>query len=205
MKTLLLALSAIGMATAAQAHITVFQGTFAPEAVGATGSGTLTLEYDEDGHTLFINATFSGLSGNTTNAHIHCCTVPTAVPPVTTAGVALGNSAAANNMLLGFPLGVKSGTFTATLDLTKNTSYGNAFRTSSPAVGNSAAGTAAAAEVRAINGLMNQTAYFNIHTSTFTGGEIRAFVTAVPEPQTYALMLAGLGVLGWTARRRQAA
>jgi len=29
-------------------------------------------------------------------------------------------------------------------------------------------------------------------------------VTAVPEPETYALMLAGLGVIGWLARRRAA-
>ena len=28
-------------------------------------------------------------------------------------------------------------------------------------------------------------------------------VAAVPEPETYALMLAGLGVVGWVARRRQ--
>lgn len=28
-------------------------------------------------------------------------------------------------------------------------------------------------------------------------------VTVVPEPQTYALMLAGLGVLGWVARKRR--
>lgn len=28
-------------------------------------------------------------------------------------------------------------------------------------------------------------------------------VPAVPEPETYAMLLAGLGLLGWTARRRQ--
>jgi CHRD domain/PEP-CTERM motif len=183
------------------AHITTFTGTFGPEVTGATGSGSLTLEYDEDGHTIFINATFAGLSGNTTNAHIHCCNVA----PLTTSGVALGNSAVANNMLLGFPVGVKSGTFTAVVDLTQNTSFGNAFRSSSPAVGSFAAGTAGAAEVRLINGLINKTAYFNIHSSTFGGGEIRAFVAVVPEPQTYALMLAGLaGVLTLARRKKQA-
>jgi hypothetical protein len=29
------------------------------------------------------------------------------------------------------------------------------------------------------------------------------YVTAVPEPETYALMIVGLGLLGWTARRRR--
>ncbi|HUP09365.1 MAG TPA: PEP-CTERM sorting domain-containing protein [Caldimonas sp.] len=29
-------------------------------------------------------------------------------------------------------------------------------------------------------------------------------VGAIPEPETYALMLAGLGMLSWVARRRRA-
>jgi hypothetical protein len=29
-------------------------------------------------------------------------------------------------------------------------------------------------------------------------------VAAIPEPETYALMLAGLGLVGWMARRRKA-
>lgn len=49
-------------------------------------------------------------------------------------------------------------------------------------------------------------AYVNIHTpGTYGAGEIRGFLAPVPEPGTYALMLAGLGVLGWVAKRRQPA
>lgn len=49
-------------------------------------------------------------------------------------------------------------------------------------------------------------AYVNIHTpGTYSGGEIRGFLPAIPEPGTYALLLAGLGVVGWAARRRGAA
>jgi len=56
---------------------------------------------------------------------------------------------------------------------------------------------------------------------SFTGGELAAgahvrslvdssasvvtIAAAVPEPETYALMLAGLGVVGWVARRRHSA
>lgn len=181
--------TAVLMAAPAQAQLTNFQGTFAAEAIGATGSGTLDMVYDPVGHTLNINATWAGLSGNTSNAHIHCCT---ASPNTGTAGVAL----AEGGMLPGFPLGIKTGSYIRLIDLNSAGSYGAAFVTAS-------GGTAAGAEARLISNLTSGNAYFNIHTSTFGGGEIRAFVTVVPEPETYALMLAGLGLLGWTARRRQ--
>ena len=49
--------------------------------------------------------------------------------------------------------------------------------------------------------------YINFHTSQFPGGEVRGqilAVTAVPEPETTALVAIGLAMLAVWTRRRQA-
>ena len=56
--------------------------------------------------------------------------------------------------------------------------------------------------------LMNTYAYntvVGVHAQAFANGQSESFVTAVPEPSTYALMLAGLGLVGFMARRRRSA
>jgi hypothetical protein len=50
----------------------------------------------------------------------------------------------------------------------------------------------------------NGQAYFTGQPSADPFGNSVTFTAAVPEPSEYALMLAGLGLMGWTARRRRA-
>ena len=55
-------------------------------------------------------------------------------------------------------------------------------------------------------GLMNTYAYntvVGVHAQAFANGQSESLVTAIPEPKTYALMLAGLGAIGFIARRRR--
>lgn len=174
----------------AHAHIQVFTGTLAPEASGATGSGTVRVEYEEEIHALTIEASFSGLSGTVTQSHIHCCTAGAGTG---NAGVAVGNPS-----LTGFPLGVQSGTFLNTFDLSTTGVYGAAFLAGS-------GGAALSAEAFLIAGMLAGKSYLNIHTTTFGPGEIRAYLTLtpVPEPESYALMIAGLGLLVCAARARR--
>lgn len=183
MKKILLSVLTAGSLVSAQAAVTQYAINFAPEAVGATGSGTGSVIYDDATHLLQLQATFSGLSGNVTVTHIHA---PTAIPGSGTVGVALGNPS-----LPGFPVGSLSGSYNNTMDLTLASSWNNTFLSNN-------GGTPAGAESAFFTAMNQGRAYWNIHSSTFGGGEIRGFLTVVPEPSSVAL--AGLGLLGVAAR-----
>ena len=154
---------------------------------GGTGSGSVQVDWDDALNTMRVQASFSGLSGTTTIAHIHA---PTAAPGTGLAGVATQVPTFAL-----FPVGVTAGTFDQTLDMTLATSYNPAYITAN-------GGTVAGAEAALKAALDLNEAYFNIHTSLFPGGEIRGFPALVPEPGTGLLVIAGLlGLAGWSRAR----
>lgn len=51
--------------------------------------------------------------------------------------------------------------------------------------------------------LLNGLWYVNIHSSDYPLGEIRGQLLPVPEPEAYATMLAGLGLIGMRLARRK--
>jgi hypothetical protein len=154
---------------------------------GSPGTGYGTALYDDVAHTLALNVQFSGLTGTTTASHIHAATPN---PFRQTAGVATTTPSFA-----GFPNGVTSGVYSNTLDLTQSSSW-------NPSYVSANGGTNASAEAAFSAALFANKAYWNIHTSTFPGGEIRGFMTLVPEPASCVLLGIGIIGIGCTTRRR---
>ena len=198
------ALTAAVLSVASAAAATIPLGAFLSPAnevppTASTGSGTAILDLDVAAHTLRVQIAFSGLVPTappgapvgTTAAHIHCC-LPSPFATGVNAGVATTTPTFAN-----FPLGVLAGTYDNTLNLTLASSYNPAFVT--------LVGGLANAETSLVNGLLGGLTYLNIHTNAFPGGEIRGFVVQIPEPETYALLLAGLAIIGIAMRKRRRA
>jgi hypothetical protein len=151
-----------------------------------------------------LSANFSGLQGTVTQTHFHGVTATSGLPDnsppgetsnqaaaaVTNTGIAIGAPS-----LPGFPLGGTSGTYAQVLDLTSPSIYNSTFLANN--------GGAAGAEAAFVAALASGRTYWNVHSSSFPGGEIRGFPVLVPEPGSVGVLAMGLGMLlGQRMRRR---
>ena len=130
-----------------------------PNVSPATGTGQV--DVDATAHTMRVRVNFSGLLGTTTACHIHA---PTASALTGTAGVATTTP-----YFAGFPIGVMSGSYDNTLDMTQASSYNAPFITNN-------GGTTATAEAALFQFIADGKAYLNIHSTSYGGGEIRGFL-----------------------------
>jgi hypothetical protein len=180
--------TALLIGSAANASIITYDATLTGAAevppTGSPGTGFAIVTINTITQMMNVNVVFSGLLGPTTASHIHCCTM---VPGAGTAGVATTTPS-----FTGFPLGVTSGSFNNTFDLTLASSYNPAFVTAE-------GGTVASAEVALLAGMAADETYLNIHTSVDPGGEISGFLVATPEPATW--LLAGIALIATIIRR----
>ena len=192
MKALIAVVSCVllGAAASPAAVITYFtnlSGAAEVPPTGSLGTGSAIVTVDPVSNLLTVSLTFSGLGTGSTASHIHCCT---SVPDAGTAGVATTTPTFPN-----FPLGVTSGSYNMTFDMTLPSSWNPAFVTSS-------GGTTALAESTLLAGLAAGEAYLNIHSTQFPGGEINGFL-AVATPEPGSLLLAGAALIWLGTRRRR--
>jgi hypothetical protein len=181
-----LGLAGINQNSRASAVVYVASLSGGSEAPSSPGTGFSIVTFDLAAHSMRVQVTFSNLTSGTTASHIHS---PALTPPIPNAGVATTVPT-----FPGFPLGVTSGTYDQTFDTSLASSY-------NPAFVNANGGSVPAAEAALAASLAAGTAYLNIHTTNFPGGEIFGFLEATPEPGTFGLMAIG-GVALLLARRK---
>jgi len=143
----------------AQIYRVVLSGANEIPAVTTPGTGSAIITFNPTTHEMRVRVGFSGLTGTSTAAHVHCCGVqPSNVGVATTTPTFIGT-----------PLGVTSGSWDRIYDMSQAGAW-------NPVFVNANGGSIAATEAAFLAGVAAGQVYLNIHSSTFGGGEIRGFL-----------------------------
>ncbi|MGB5559063.1 MAG: CHRD domain-containing protein [Paracoccaceae bacterium] len=155
----------------------------------STGTGAAQVWVDPSAHFLRVKFDFGGLVGPLTAAHIH--------GPTATAGAGTAGVMTAVPYFPSLAVGVISGNYDMTFDTSQASTFNPSFVT--------AQGSLANAEASFFASLASGTAYLNLHSSVYPGGEIRGFLqpAAIPLPATLPLALSGVGALVSIRKRRR--
>lgn len=158
----------------AQLFVGTFSGASEVPANGSGGSGSISLSLSGNSLT-FTSGSYTLDTGNTSvAAHIHGPAAP---------GV---DANVLYDLSGNVTLGANSGSFSGSVTLTD------------PAPGT------AYTLANQLSDLQSGLWYVNVHSTAFGGGEVRAQITPVPEPQEYALV-ASLGLIGFAVWRKRKA
>ncbi|HEX5345080.1 MAG TPA: CHRD domain-containing protein [Duganella sp.] len=187
---LLCAGMAAASAASAATYTTILTGPKESPPNTSEGIGAAAVQFDTSTHMLQISFAFAGLEGDSTVAHIHCCTA--------TPGSGTAIPATELPSLDGFPSGVMTGAYSHFFDTSLASNWNPGFL--------STYGGVTGAEQALWAGLNAGSAYLNIHSTEYPNGEIRGFlapVVAVPEPAGIAMLGLGLPAVLMAARRRR--
>jgi hypothetical protein len=147
-------------------YVAILSGAGESPPNASAGMGSVVVEVNLDLFTMRIEAEFSDLTGSATAAHIHGNT-STPLEGMADVITMLPSFAA-------FPTGVTAGVYDQTFDLTSPSTYNSGYIEAS-------GGTISLASNALLFGLEGGTTYFNIHTTAFSGGEIRGFLLPTPK------------------------
>src|SRR5882762_4701478 len=134
----LVTMLAVNARGAVLSYTVALSGPNESPANASLGFGSGLISYNNTAHTLSLGFSFSGLGSGTTASHIHAAT---SIPFTSTAGVATTTP-----YFAGFPIGVTSGSYTNTLDLTSASSWNSAYITAN-------GGTTTSAELALANAM----------------------------------------------------